>query len=100
MEFLAPQHEDIVTRIGFVITEDFMHLVGKPAIWPAWLRTIRSDWHAFRDEPWFTELLAQIRRLPGFSEVWDSVPEGEVRLVTPLSVVPLQLHVPGNGMLQ
>jgi transcriptional regulator with XRE-family HTH domain len=76
-------------------------LVENPEeFWPAWLRTMKSDLHVFRYEPWFTAMLAQIRRLPGFSEVWDSVPEGEVRLVTPLSVVPLQLNVPGTGVLQ
>jgi hypothetical protein len=76
-------------------------LVANPEeFWPACLRIVKSDLYAFRHEPWFTAMLAQVRKLPGFSKLWDAVPEGDVRLVTPLSVVPLQLNVPGMGVLQ
>ena len=76
-------------------------LVANPEeFWPACLRTGKSDLYAFRHEPWFTAMLSRVRKLPGFSKVWDAVPEGDVRLVTPLSVVPLQLNVPGTGVLQ
>ena len=76
-------------------------LVENPEeFWPAWLRIVKADLYPYRHEPWFAALLARVRSLPGFSKVWDAVPEGEIRLVTPLTVVPLQLCVPRTGVLE
>jgi transcriptional regulator with XRE-family HTH domain len=67
---------------------------------PAWLHMVKSDLHESRHEAWFAALFGRVRGLPGFSDIWDAVPEAPTRLVTPLSVVPLQLNVPGTGVLQ
>jgi transcriptional regulator with XRE-family HTH domain len=76
-------------------------LVANPEeFWPAWLRMVKADLYPYRHEPWFAALLARVRSLPGFSKVWDAVAEEEVRSVTPLTVVPLKLCVPGTGVLE
>lgn len=76
-------------------------LVENPAeFWPTWLGMVKADMHSYRHESWFVELFAQVGGLPGFSEVWNSLPEGDARLVAPLNVAPLKLNVLGRGVLQ
>jgi transcriptional regulator with XRE-family HTH domain len=75
-------------------------LENPDAFWSAWLYMVKSDLYAFRHEPWYAVLLANVRGLPGFSAVWDGLPEGPVRYVASRNIVPLQLRVPGSGILQ
>lgn len=68
--------------------------------WPTWLHLVKSGFYMFCNDPWYKELFEKARSLPGFANVWDSLPEEPVRLVKSLSIVPLKLHVPGVGTLQ
>jgi len=65
-----------------------------------WLHLVKSGLFMFRNDSWYIELFEKARSLPGFSDVWDSLPEEPVRLVRSLSIVPIKLHVPRVGTLQ
>ncbi len=76
-------------------------LVANPEeFWPTWLHLVKSGLYMFREEQWYKEMVDKARLLPGFRDVWDSLPEEPVRLVKSLSIAPLKLDVPRYGTLQ
>ena len=58
----------------------------------AWYKVMTRQ---YREEPWFQDLMTRAKTWPGFSEIWDQIPEGpQVMLVQP-PVIPVEIHVPG-----
>jgi len=70
------------------------------ALSAAWLYMVKSDLHLFRQEQWYVSLLERLCRLPGFRDVWDSLPEESMRHFASGNIIPLWLQVPGSGVLQ
>ncbi|MCO5217910.1 MAG: helix-turn-helix transcriptional regulator [Thermomicrobiales bacterium] len=57
-----------------------------------WFKTMtRQYWQ----DPWFHEFMARARTWPGFTEIWDQIPEGPQLLLRTHSTVPVEIQVPG-----
>ncbi|MCA9834950.1 MAG: helix-turn-helix domain-containing protein [Thermomicrobiales bacterium] len=57
-----------------------------------WFKTMTKR---YRQDPWFHDFLSKARTWPGFSEMWDQVPEGPQALLQTHTAVPVEISVPG-----
>jgi hypothetical protein len=67
---------------------------------PAMLQFIKAGIRRFHEEPWYRDLVANARRLPGFSSLWDRLSDDVVLRYASRSIVPLSVKLPGADILQ
>jgi transcriptional regulator with XRE-family HTH domain len=67
---------------------------------PAMLAFLKAGMYAFHEEEWYKELMAKARTFPGFSTLWDGLPEDTFQRYPSRSIVPMKVQVAGVGVLQ
>lgn len=77
-------------------------LVGEPETFlPALIRALRYEMRQLHMEPWYAEMLQQLKDdLPRFLHYWERVEQEPPAASAARAVVPVLLDVPGVGTLQ
>lgn len=89
--FLAPWF-DPESPIGASVAEPERLL-------PALIRAARFEMRDFGDEPWYPDLLAELRKAPLFSRYWSAVEREPPVASAARALVPVRLNVPDAGEL-
>lgn len=62
---------------------------------PLMLTMFKSQTTPHHGEPWFLELLQRGRSWPGFTELWETLPDDADRVLPAQPVLPIAVQVPG-----
>lgn len=66
---------------------------------PSFVALTKYELSPYRDEPWYTDVIAYGRRLPGFGRLWDSVQPHD-QLIASRIPITLCLDAPTAGLLK
>ncbi len=62
---------------------------------PLMLAMFKAETRGFQHERWFLDLVERARGWPGFSDVWEQLPDDADRVLPAQPVLPIAIRVPG-----
>lgn len=76
-------------------------LVAEPdRFLPALIRAMRYERQTYGPEPWYADLIADLKKLPRFSHHWERVEREPPPASATRALTPVRLAIPGVGLLQ